>query len=112
SDIDAPFISSNDAASIDLSIEHLAQLGHRKIGLAIGPERFVPAQRKIKAFTDNMARRFGPAGVENSVEVSLFIVEGGQAAFTAQIGRGNTSILCGTDKMAVGAIRAARTLSA
>lgn len=110
SDIDAPFISSNDAASIDLSIEHLVQLGHRKIGLAIGPERFVPAQRKIMAFTDNMARRFGPAGVENSVEVSLFTVEGGQAASTALIGRGHTAIICGSDMMALGAMRAARTL--
>jgi len=109
-DIAATFISSNDAASIDLSVEHLAQLGHRKIGLAIGPERFIPAQRKIQAFSKNMNSRFEGIDVTDSVEISLFSVEGGQAAATALIGRGHTAIICGSDLMELGALRAARTM--
>jgi DNA-binding LacI/PurR family transcriptional regulator len=42
------------------------------------------------------------------VEHSLFTVEGGQAAANALLDRGCTAIVCGSDLMAFGAIRAAR----
>ena len=45
--IDAPFISNDDVASMELAVTHLVQLGHTQIGLAVGPERFVPVIRKI-----------------------------------------------------------------
>ena len=45
--IDAPFISNDDVASMELALTHLVQLGHTQIGLAVGPERFVPVIRKI-----------------------------------------------------------------
>ena len=48
-EIDSPFVSTDDAASIDVSVDHLVALGHRRIGLAIGPDRFVPTQRKVAA---------------------------------------------------------------
>ena len=54
--IDAPFVSPDDVASVELSVRHLVSLGHRSVGLAIGPDRFVPAQRKLAAFTDALVR--------------------------------------------------------
>lgn len=42
----APFFSDDDGTAVQLAITHLRELGHERIGLAVGPERFVPAQRK------------------------------------------------------------------
>ena len=35
--VDAPFISNDDVASMELSVGHLVELGHTRIGLAVGP---------------------------------------------------------------------------
>jgi hypothetical protein len=48
--VEAPSVSNDDAASVDLAVGHLASLGHRRIGLAIGPRRYVPVLRKLAAF--------------------------------------------------------------
>ena len=42
SGVDAPFVSNDDVASMDLAVNHLVQLGHTEIGLAVGPERYTP----------------------------------------------------------------------
>ena len=105
--VDAPAVSSDDAAAMDLAFRHLISLGHRRIGLAIGPERFVPAQRKVAAFTDNLARHLHDTDAASHIVTTLFTVEGGQAAAGELIATGHTAIVCGSDLMALGAIRAA-----
>src|SRR4051812_25141806 len=45
-DVDATFVSSDEAGSMELAVAHLASLGHRRIGLAMGQDRFVPVIRK------------------------------------------------------------------
>lgn len=44
------------------------------------------------------------------VQHSLYTLEGGQAAASALIGRDCTAVVCASDMMALGAIRAARQL--
>lgn len=107
-DVEAPFISTDDHASSELAVAHLAALGHRWIGLAIGPERFVPAIRKIAGFRQAMARLGFTDDVEPLIERSLFSVEGGHAAAARLFERGCTAVVCGSDLMALGAVRAAR----
>lgn len=108
--VDAPFISDDDAAAMDLAITHLTSMGHRRIGLAVGPERFVPVVRKRAAFIEAMCRSTGVTGDEASslVSHSLFTVEGGQAAAHQLLGLDVTAIVCGSDLMALGAIRTVR----
>jgi DNA-binding LacI/PurR family transcriptional regulator len=106
--IDAPFISNDDVASMELALTHLVQLGHRQIGLAIGPDRFVPVIRKVQGFRASMKALLGRDDVDELVERTMFSVEGGDTAAARLIERGCTAIVCGSDLMALGAIRAAR----
>ncbi len=106
--VDAPFISTDEEAAMDLAVAHLAALGHTRIGLAVGPERYVPTKRKISGFRRAMAAQTGAADVADLIECSLFSVEGGAAAAARLLDQGVTAIVCGSDLMALGAIRAAR----
>ncbi|MFX4287041.1 LacI family DNA-binding transcriptional regulator [Janibacter sp. G349] len=103
--ISAPFVSADDAAAMEMAVSHLAELGHERVGLALGPERFVPVARKVAGFADAMRRRGLDAG---HVEHSLFTLAGGQAAAGALLDRGCTAIVCGSDIMALGAVRGIR----
>jgi LacI family repressor for deo operon, udp, cdd, tsx, nupC, and nupG len=106
----APFVSPDDRAAMRLAVTHLAALGHRRIGLALGPERFVPVQRKIEGFLQSMRERLDltTAQARDFVQHSLYTLEGGQAAAGALLDRDCTAVVCASDMMALGAIRAAR----
>ena len=77
--VDAPFISDDDAAAMDLAVTHLVSMGHRRIGLAVGPMRFVPVVRKRAAFIESLTRQTGisPEDAAGLVSHSLFGLEGG-----------------------------------
>jgi alanine racemase len=108
--IEAPFMSCDDRAAGELAVGHLAGLGHRRIGLISGPERFIPVQRKLAGYRAAMRALVGASDreLDELVALSLFGVEGGHAAASRLLDRGATGIVCGSDLMALGAIRAAR----
>lgn len=109
--IEAPFISCDDRAAGELAVAHLAALGHRRIGLITGPERFFPVKRKIDGYRTAMRQVAGLSEKEIDELISLslwFSVEGGDAAASKLFERGVTGFVCGSDLMALGAIRAAR----
>jgi alanine racemase len=102
--LDAPFISCDDRLAGQLGVNHLASLGHERIGLISGPERYLPVQRKLSGYRAAMRQH----GLSEMVELSLFGVEGGHAAADRLLEKGVTALVCGSDLMALGAIRAAR----
>ncbi|MET8832700.1 LacI family DNA-binding transcriptional regulator [Micromonospora sp. NPDC004540] len=108
--IAAPFVSCDDGEATEMAVAHLVALGHRRIGLITGPDRFVPVQRRVAGFRAAVSRLVGAteAEVGELAELSLFGVEGGEAAAGRLIERGVTGLVCGSDLMALGAIRAAR----
>ena len=93
-----------------MAVAHLAALGHRRIGLAVGPARYVPARRKAEGFLAALEEVLGRPRAESEalVQHTLFTVEGGQVAAGALLDQGCTGIVCGSDLMALGAIREAR----
>ncbi|MEV4969957.1 LacI family DNA-binding transcriptional regulator [Streptomyces scopuliridis] len=108
--VSAPFVSADDHAAVRMAVGHLAELGHRRIGLATGPQRYVPSRRKREGFLDASVGLLGLAWgeAEELVCSTLFGVEGGQVAADALLGLGCTGIVCASDLMALGVVRAAR----
>lgn len=101
--LDAPFVSADDAEAMRTAVQHLQSLGHRRIGCAMGPARYVTSQRKVLGFQQR-------AEADDDLVVhSVYSVEGGQAAAETLLDRDVTAVVCGSDLMALGAIRAARS---
>lgn len=108
-DLDATFIAVDDASAVEMAVQHLGTLGHRRVGLAVGPERYTPVVRKVEAIQRFVAARVGDEFTA-LVEHSLFTIEGGQATGRRLIEAGATGIVCASDPMALGVIRAARAM--
>jgi DNA-binding LacI/PurR family transcriptional regulator len=100
-----PCVSTDDGSAAVQAFTHLSALGHERIGLVLGPEDHMPSRRKLAAFTEAAER----AGISAApVEHALFSLEGGQAAATRMLREGVTGVICASDVLALGAIRAVR----
>jgi LacI family repressor for deo operon, udp, cdd, tsx, nupC, and nupG len=99
-----PRVSTDDAVAVEQAWGHLRSLGHERIGMVLGPEGHVPSGRKLAAMLQ-------VAGDERTfVERSSFSMEGARVAATKLVEKGVTGIICASDVLALGAIRAARRL--
>ena len=96
------FVNCSDAEAVAASVAHLRSLGHERIGLAVGPARFLPTQRKSSAF-------LGLGFSQDSIERTIFTAEGGRVAAGKLLDAGHTAIICGSDLMALGVIREAHS---
>ncbi|MFB7330529.1 LacI family DNA-binding transcriptional regulator [Streptomyces adustus] len=102
-----PQVSTDDAAAVQQAYAHLTALGHTRIGLLVGPADHSPSRRKVAAFTKLAARSQGGDGARR-IGHALFSFEGGQATATELYDQGVTALICGSDILALGAVRAAR----
>ena len=102
--IDFPTVSTDDGVATEQAWSHLRQLGHTKIGLVLGPKDHIPSQRKLAA-----AQRVSEGALQDEHVVhSLYSLEAGQAAATRLLTAGVTAIICASDPIALGAVRAVR----
>jgi DNA-binding LacI/PurR family transcriptional regulator len=106
--LDFPRVSTDDAVAMEQSCAHLVNLGHERIGLILGPSDHMPSLRKLMAFERARVRASGGPLPAELVERTRFSIEGGHAAGARLIGRGVTAIICASDPLALGAVRAAR----
>jgi DNA-binding LacI/PurR family transcriptional regulator len=98
-------VSTDDVTAASQAFTHLVSLGHQRIGLVVGPEDHGPSQRRLESFTSSAeSAGFTVAPVEHT----MFSLEGGQAATTRMLRHGVTGVICGSDVLALGAIRAIR----
>jgi DNA-binding LacI/PurR family transcriptional regulator len=106
--LDFPRVSTDDAVAMEQAYSHLIYLGHERIGLILGPPDHVPSLRKLRAFEAIGATALGAPVPAELVERTRFSVEGGHAAATRLLAQGVTAIVCASDPLALGAVRAAR----
>ncbi|WP_348789960.1 LacI family DNA-binding transcriptional regulator [Leifsonia sp. NPDC080035] len=104
--VSAPTLSTNDELAAEISVEHLWDLGHRRIGLIAGPVGNRPSDRRVRGFERAMTKRGGTP----SVVRSHYSIEGGYSAASQLLESGTTAVVAASDDMALGTIRAARWL--
>ena len=102
-----PRVSCDDAVAADQAMSHLRSLGHTRIGLLMGPRITCPRgarSRRPRPSPRGTASAIDPADIVHS----LYSLEAAQAATVRLLARGVTGIICASDPMALGAIRAVR----
>ncbi|MEJ3652765.1 LacI family DNA-binding transcriptional regulator [Actinomycetes bacterium KLBMP 9759] len=102
-----PQVSCDDGVAVEQAFGHLRALGHRRIGLLLGPADHVPSRRKLASFVA-ANERTGQAGNAELVDHAMFSLESGQASMMRLLDRGVTGVICASDPLALGAIRAVR----
>ncbi len=102
---DIAAVTVDHAEVTRLAIAHLTSLGHTRIGLALGPSRYVTAARLRLGYLDGLERAGVP--VDGSlITDAIYGIEGGHAAGAALLPSGVTAVVCASDRMALGVVRA------
>lgn len=106
-DVDASFLTSDDEHAMRSVLTHLHDLGHEKVGLAVGDEHTWPVREKLRVFEEAAVEH---TGHEHPVAFTDFSYAGGYEASRDLVARGATAIVCGSDVMAAGALEGVRSL--
>ncbi len=104
---DIAAVTVDHAEVTRLAVAHLVSLGHVRIGLALGPSRYVTAARLQLGYLDGLERAGVPVD-GTLVTDTIYGIEGGHAAGATLLPLGVTAVVCASDRMALGMIRAAR----
>jgi DNA-binding LacI/PurR family transcriptional regulator len=102
-----PRVSCDDAVAVEQALGHLLSLGHTNVGVLAGPSDHVPSNRKVAA-AQAILKRAGTPLRPDQIARSWYSIEGAQAGAAKLIDAGVTGIVCASDLMALGAIRAAK----
>jgi DNA-binding LacI/PurR family transcriptional regulator len=105
-DLGFPHVSTDDAVAVEQAYGHLRSLGHERIGMVLGPEDHVPSRRKVAG----LAALTGWSLEKLFIERTSFSMEGARVAAARLIQQGVTGMVCASDVLALGSIRAARRL--
>lgn len=105
-----PRVCVDDAVAAEQALTHLAGLGHKRVGLILGPGGHVPSARKLAGFARFFEAR-GETEWRRWVHHTVFTVEGGRGAAHRLLNDAQvTALVCASDALALGAIRAARKM--
>jgi DNA-binding LacI/PurR family transcriptional regulator len=102
-----PAVAIDVKAATAAAVRHLVTLGHRRIGLLIGPMRYSTSLDMIEGCRV-AAERLAVECDQNMVSESVFTFEGGRAGSAQLLEAGMTGIIAANDLMAAGAIDAVR----
>jgi LacI family repressor for deo operon, udp, cdd, tsx, nupC, and nupG len=106
-DLAFPHVSTDDAVAVEQAYAHLVSLGHERVGALLGPADHVPSRRKLAALKQAVE---ASGRVKLEVERSGFSMEGARSAAAKLVEHGITGILCASDVLALGTVRAVRRL--
>ena len=79
-------VSVDDEAAAERALNHLASLGHERIGMILGPEGHVPSARKLGAYVRHMRTLPDDQSWRDLVVHVPFSMEDGGAAMTRLLG--------------------------
>jgi len=102
-----PSVYIDDAAGVELAVDHLVALGHNRIGFIAGPPNNLDAADRLRGFRSAIKRH----GIRVAPEAgSGFNEEQGYAGARRLLSAAHrpTAIVCASDLAALGTIKAAR----
>jgi LacI family transcriptional regulator len=102
-----PLVTGDDAAGVAAAVEHLADLGHRRIAHLSGPVTMSTGYVRARAFRDAMAARSLPVTV---LECAAYTEDAGAEAARRLLTEHPdvTAVLAGNDMIALGALQELR----
>ena len=99
------YIGTDSFEGIDDAIEHLVNLGHKRIGLINGSRNSFICEQRRQAYIDSMTAHNLPFS-EETMPYGYFVPEAAEPHVGDLLSMGITAILCGNDLIASGAIKA------
>lgn len=107
--IAADRVTSDNFEGGKLAARHLAKLGHRRIGVILGPENTSTSRDRERGFLAGL-QEFGIKTPKERRRVGLYAIESGHRLCLQLLEEKEppTAILCGNDVIALGALNAAR----
>lgn len=107
-DLGFPLVTGDDAAGITEAVNHLADLGHRRVLHLAGPRDFTTSIVRSDAFAESAGLR----GLEHATDwLPALSVEAGQAAMDRVLDGGAsswTAVVAANDLVALGTMRSLR----
>ena len=107
-DLEVSFVDVDNVAGSYLAVQHLYQLGHRRIGIITGNLLVVNARHRLEGYLDFLSEH-GIAESGQWIYEGNWSEESGYAGFSHLVNLENppSAIVCSNDLMAIGAMRAA-----
>ena len=99
----APSVVIDQSAIVRLAIEHLVQLGHRRIAFVSGPARYWSARRRSRA-VQRLKASSSPKTVIEIVHATPATFEGGRGVLDAVRATGATGVVAFNDLQGAGLI--------
>jgi LacI family transcriptional regulator len=105
----ATVITSDNEAGGELAARHIADLGHRDIGVVAGPEGLPTAEMRLRGFVGALAERGIVIPAERIRHASYYTFDAGMAIGGAMLADhpGITAVYCANDLIALGLMTAA-----
>lgn len=97
-------VSVDEVASAKTMVAYLQEKRYARIGMIAGPDDTPGGRYRLVGFREGLGRDFD----DSLVEVGDYSFESGQSAMVALIERGVDAVFAANDRMAAGAIAAAR----
>lgn len=108
-DIDGLYVETDDHLAMTTVLQHLTDLGHTSIGLLLGDRGHYPTQVKHEAALE-FFRDHGIGHDEAMTAWTTYGIGSGSIAARQLLEDGATAIVCASDQLALGAIKAAKSL--
>ena len=97
-------VETDNIGGVKLAIDHLAKLGHKKIGFINGHSKAYVSQDRLSGYMAAMCN----AGLNYDPQMVFeggYVESGGASGADYFINKGATAIFCASDLMAIGAMR-------
>lgn len=102
---DLPCVGTDNVAGMGLAVDHLADLGHRRIAFLGGPAGNVLSASRARGYAEAMARRGHSTRPQDALTGDFTMESGARAAHVwAEAADRATGVICASDESALGFI--------